>query len=283
MQKQNHINTIKEIDSAPMGITKFFDLTTEEFRKTYLNLNISTIQRIKAMYSSNRIQINKLKGDAPDAYDWREQGAVSPVKNQGSCGSCWAFSAIGNIESQYQIKTKKSGIFSEQQLVDCDKVDEGCNGGLMDQAFTYLESTGVMNSSDYSYTGRGGQCKFDQSKVVAKVSGYKFANGKDNAVDENQLKQMLYENGPFSIAINATLLQFYFGGIFNPWSFLCNPKSLNHGVLLVGYGVEGSKPYWIIKNSWGSSWGEKGYFRLIAGKGACGVNTFVVTAEVEDI
>ena len=153
----------------------------------------------------------------------------------------------------------------------------------MDQAFEYIQKSGLMNSSDYSYTGRGQNCKFDESKVAAKVSGYKFANGKDNAVDENDLKQMLYENGPFAIAMNATPLQFYFGGIFNPWSFLCNPKGLNHGVLLVGYGVEGDKPYWIIKNSWGASWGEKGYFRIIAGKGACGVNTFVVSAEVEDI
>jgi len=137
----------------------------------------------------------------------------------------------------------------------------------MDQAFTYLENTGVMNSSDYAYTARGGNCKFDKSKVAAKVTGYKFASGDQaGAVDEDALKQMLYENGPFAIAINATPLQMYFGGIMDPFSFLCNPKSLNHGVLLVGYGVENNKKYWIIKNSWGSSWGEKGFFRIIRGK-----------------
>ena len=154
----------------------------------------------------------------------------------------------------------------------------------MDQAYDYLEKTGVMKSADYTYSGRGQECKFDSTKVAAKVTGYKFASGAAaGAVDENDLKQMLYENGPFAIAINATPLQWYFGGIMNPWSFMCNPKSLNHGVLMVGYGVEGDKPYWIIKNSWGGSWGEKGFFRIIAGKGACGVNTFVISAEVEDI
>lgn len=284
MEKHNQINSIKKHDDAVMGVTQFFDLTTEEFRRTYLNLNISTLDRIRAQNSEKKVVITKAKGNAPDAYDWREHGAVTQVKNQGQCGSCWAFSAIGNIEGQYQMKTQKSALFSEQQLVDCDTVDQGCNGGLMDQAFTYLENTGVMNSSDYSYTGRGQTCRFDQSKVVARVTGYKFASGeKEGTVDENDLKQMLYENGPFAIAINANPLQFYFGGILDPYTFLCNPKGLNHGVLLVGYGVENNKPYWIIKNSWGSSWGEKGFFRIISGKGACGVNTFVITAEVEDI
>jgi cathepsin F len=283
MQKHNQINTLKNYETAEMGVTQFFDLTTEEFRRNYLNLNISTLNRIKANYSEKKITINNLKGPAPDSYDWREHGAVTPVKNQGTCGSCWAFSAIGNIEAQYQIKTNKSAIFSEQQLVDCDTVDQGCNGGLMDQAFDYLEKEGgVMSAADYSYSGRGQTCRFDKTKVAARVTGYKFASGKEaGAVDEKVLKQMLYENGPFAIAINASTLQFYFGGIVNPWSFLCNPKGLNHGVLLVGYGVEGNKPYWIVKNSWGSGWGEKGFFRIIAGKGACGLNTFVVSAEVE--
>ena len=214
MRKHNQLNILKKYETAEMGITKFFDLTTEEFRRTYLNLNISTLQRIKALYSDNKITINKLKGDAPAAYDWREHGAVSVVKNQGQCGSCWAFSAIGNIEGQYKIKTNKTELFSEQQLVDCDKVDQGCNGGLMDQAYDYLEKTGVMKSADYTYSGRGQECKFDSTKVAAKVTGYKFASGAAaGAVDENDLKQMLYENGPFAIAINATPLQWYFGGI----------------------------------------------------------------------
>jgi len=195
------------------------------------------------------------------------------------CGSCWAFSAVGNIEAQYAIKKNQSVLFSEQQLVDCDKVDQGCNGGLMEDAFKYLEGTaGLMQASDYSYTGKQGTCNYQESKALAKVTGYKFAGSED----ENQIKQFLFENGPLAIAINATPLQFYLGGVFNPWfNWMCNPKSINHGVLLVGYGVSGSKAYWIVKNSWGSGWGEKGFFRIIAGKGACGLNTYVITAEID--
>lgn len=269
-----------------MGITKFFDMTPMEFQKTLLNLDLSHMQRLKVLYGENEIVPTYANGKAPEAYDWRERGAVSPVKNQGMCGSCWAFSAVGNIEAQYKIKTNKTELFSEQQLVDCDKEqDQGCNGGLMDNAFAYLEKTGIMAAKDYSYKGREQKCAFDANKIAAKVTGYKFATGNSaELVDENNLKQLLFENGPFAIAINASPLQFYLWGVFNPWfEFICNPKELNHGVLLVGYGVSGNTPYWIIKNSWGSAWGEKGYFRLIGGKGACGVNTYVVTAEVEDI
>ena len=263
--------------SFEFGITQFFDMTPSEFAKTHLNLEISHLQRLKAQASS--IKPHYKSGPAPESHDWREHGAVSPVRNQGMCGSCWAFSAIGNIESQYALKTGNIAQFSEQQLVDCDKVDQGCNGGLMEDAFKHLQTTGVMTEESYPYKGSGGDCKFDSSKVKAKVTGYHYASSQD----ENQIKQLLFENGPFAIAINATPLQFYFWGIFNPWmEWICNPKELNHGVLLVGYGVDGSTPYWIVKNSWGASWGEKGYFRLIAGKGACGVNTYVITAEVAE-
>jgi C1A family cysteine protease len=260
------------------GLTKFMDLTPEEFAKTHLNLNLSVMERIEARTSPRVLSITNKSGPAPENFDWRDQGVVSPVKNQGSCGSCWAFSAIGNIESQLALQTKTITQLSEQELVDCDKAeDEGCNGGLMESAFKYLETVGVVSEADYKYTGRDGTCSVSGKQVVAKITGYHYAGTED----ETQIKQLLFENGPFAIAINATPLQFYFWGIFNPWlEFLCSPTSLNHGVLLVGYGVEGSTPYWIVKNSWGGSWGEKGYFRIIAGKGACGLNTYVITAEV---
>jgi cathepsin F len=261
------------------GVTQFSDLTPDEFAKQYLTLDISHLKRLRALKSQNKLIPTFANGEAPNAWDWREKGVVSQVKNQGSCGSCWAFSAVGNIESLYAIKKNTSVLFSEQQLVDCDKVDQGCGGGLMEDAFKYVEGTaGLMLASDYSYTGREGSCKYDGTKAVATVTGYKFAGTED----ENQIKQLLFENGPLAIAINATPLQFYIFGIFNPWfNWMCNPKSTNHGVLLVGYGVSGNKPYWIVKNSWGSGWGEKGFFRIIAGKGACGINTYVITAEVE--
>lgn len=263
--------------SYDLGITKFFDLTPSEFARNYLTLEISHLRRLKSQAKS--LKPTYKSGPAPEAHDWRDHNAVSPVKNQGMCGSCWAFSAIGNIESQYALKTGNIVQFSEQQLVDCDKVDQGCNGGLMEDAFKHLQSTGVMTEQSYPYSGKDGQCNFDASQVKAQVTGYHYASSQD----ENQIKQLLFENGPFAIAINATPLQFYIFGIFNPWAeWICNPKELNHGVLLVGYGVSGSTPYWIVKNSWGSFWGEHGYFRIIAGKGACGVNTYVITAEVAE-
>ena len=282
IESLNRMSKKKEVEiTYESGVTEYFDMTPEEFSKQYLTLDISHLQRIKASKSQNKIIPTLTNGSAPESWDWREQGVVSNVKNQGACGSCWAFSAVGNIEAQYTIKSKKSAILSEQQLVDCDKVDQGCNGGLMEDAFKYLEGTaGLMQSTDYNYSGRHGDCKYDQSKALVKVTGYKFAGTED----EDQIKQILYETGPMAIAINATPLQFYIFGVFDPhFSWVCNPKSLNHGVLLVGYGVAKGKPYWIVKNSWGSGWGEKGYFRIVAGKGACGVNTYVISAEIEEV
>jgi cathepsin F len=275
MMSQNNIDD----GDYELGISKFSDMTPSEFSKTFLNLEINHLQRLKASKTSNKINATFQNGTAPESWDWREKGVVSPVKSQRACGSCWAFSAVGNIESQYAIKTGKNTTFSEQQLVDCDEIDHGCNGGLMENAYQYLEKTGIMSSEDYAYKGSKGSCQFNQTKAVASVTGYHYA-GTD---DEEKIKQILFENGPFAIAINAMPLQFYMWGVFNPWwQWMCNPKTLNHGVLLVGYGMSGTKPYWIVKNSWGSHWGEKGYFRIIAGKGACGLNSYVITAEVKE-
>jgi cathepsin F len=260
------------------GVTKFMDLTTEEFAQQYLNLNISHMSKLKS--ASNPIRVNDRFKDTPASYDWREHGAVSSVKDQGQCGSCWAFSAVGNLEGQHQIKAGGKIVdLSPQQLVDCDKVDLGCGGGLMADAFTYVKNAGGIEAlADYKYTGRDNKCSFDVTKAVVKVTGFNMAQTEDEEV----IKTMLFQNGPLAIAINANPLQFYFGGIFNPWfSWICDPASLDHGVLIVGYGVEGTTKYWIVKNSWGPSWGEKGYFRIIAGKGACGVNKYVVTANVQ--
>lgn len=268
-----------------LGITKFFDLTTQEFSRKYLNLDIDNVKTKMAQSKMEKVQLS-YNDAAPDSFDWRAQGKVGAVKNQGSCGSCWAFSAIGNIEAKYAIAYNKSILLSEQQLVDCDKDihednegNAGCNGGLMDWAIQYLEKQGAVSDQAYPYKGRDNKCSYNSADVVAKVNGYHFVEK-----NEAQIKQAIFENGPYSIAINATPLQFYFWGIFNPWfEFLCSPTSLNHGVVVVGYGVEGNTKYWIIRNSWGSGWGESGYFRLIAGKNACGVSEFVVSAnEVTD-
>jgi C1A family cysteine protease len=280
--EKNHqaISQLKAIStpdnaSFEFGVTPFMDLSPEEFRTQYLNLNVHHLQKLKFLHSRHNLVA---EGDnAPAAHDWREHGAVTPVKNQGSCGSCWAFSTVGNLEGQYFMKTNKLQKFSEQQLVDCDKVDQGCNGGLMEDAFKHLNTTGAMGEEDYTYTGSDDDCKYNSTQVKAHVTGYRFAASQN----ETEIAQMLFETGPLAIAINATPLQFYFWGVFDPWfTWICDPSSLNHGVLIVGYGNNGSKDFWIVKNSWGSWWGESGYFRIVKGSGACGVNTYVISADV---
>jgi len=258
------------------GVTKYMDVSAAEFARTHLNLKITVDDIVKAQTAP---AMKLTEGVAPDSHDWRDHDAVTQVKDQGSCGSCWAFSAIGNIESQYKLNIKEDILLSEQELVSCDKGDDqGCEGGLMETAFKYLETVGVVGETDYPYDGVDEACALDGKKVLAKVTNYAFAG----TSDEKQIKELLYTNGPFAIAINATPLQWYFGGIVDPWipSLECDPASLNHGVLLVGYGSEDGKDYWIIKNSWGGNWGEKGFFRMARGKGTCGVNTYVISATV---
>merc|ERR1712046_14452 len=199
-------------------------------------------------------------------------GAVSPVKNQGSCGSCWAFSTVGSLEGRSQIAKGNLQQFSEQQFVDCDKGfgDHGCRGGLMDQAFKYLmQSKGACTEDSYGYSGKRGTCEIDTCDVglpASDVTGYQ-----DVDQDITALKEAL-SHGPVSVAVCAmTVFQFYFGGIVS--TNLCG-AALDHGVLAVGYGSENGKNYWKVKNSWGASWGEHGYIRLNAdkgGKGQCGI------------
>lgn len=255
----------------------FMDLTEEEFAATHFGFNYDAKASESRVSSPAKFTVN-LNQDVPASYDWREQGAVTPVKNQGSCGSCWAFSAVGNLEGQTKIVNGSLLSLSEQELVDCDTVDQGCNGGLMEQAFDALKTIGgIETEADYPYHGRGETCHFDSKKSLVKVEGYTKVSD-----DEEVIKETLFKTGPLAVALNATPLQFYFGGIFHPWKVACNPKGLNHGVLLVGYGEENGKKYWIVKNSWGKSWGEKGFFRMLRGTGECGINNHVLTAKLVD-
>ncbi|KAL9654895.1 hypothetical protein ABK040_008685 [Willaertia magna] len=282
VEKARYYNAIAG-DRENYGITKFMDLTPEEFKRMYLMKTYTPEQARSILATKNKVSVSDDMVKAmPTAWDWREHGAVTEVKNQGSCGSCWTFSTTGNVEGQWFLKKNQKVVLSEQQLVDCDHncvtyenqqaCDAGCNGGLMWSAYQYvIKAGGLVGEKDYPYEAVDDTCRFNSSKVIAKISSWTQL-----PTDEDQLAAWLAQNGPVAIAINAEWLQFYMGGISNPW--WCSPQDLDHGVLLVGYGegknLFGSvEKYWIVKNSWGADWGESGYFRIIRGKGKCGLNT----------
>jgi len=239
---------------AVHGVTQFMDLTPEEFKATYLN------------YVPLNETVNRplLELDAPLAavVDWRTKGAVTPVKDQGQCGSCWAFSATEAIESYFFLKTGKLATLSPQQITSCDKVDGGCNGGWPYRAYDYVKSAGGMElESDYPYTsgsGSTGTCKFVSSKVVA---GTKLNSYTSIAKSEAQLQAAL-NNGPASVCVAADAFQTYRGGILKS----C-PGSIDHCVQAVGY--DSGNNYWIVRNSWATTWGEQGYIRIAMGQDLC--------------
>jgi len=257
--KGNHAYTL--------GMNKFGDLSWEEFRATHLGF-----KHIKNDYirSKNTAPIHA-DFIAPTSIDWRSSGAVTPVKDQGQCGSCWAFSATGSMEGAWQIKKKKLNSLSEQQLVDCSTAqgNMGCNGGLMDQAFEYvIANRGITTEDKYPYSATDQDCMDPLPASVVTITSYVDVNPNDDTALGNAVAI-----GPVSVAIEADQepFQFYKKGIFNDTS--CG-TALDHGVLAVGYNVSGSQKYWIVKNSWSDSWGDKGYILMQrkSGAGICGIN-----------
>lgn len=259
-----------EQGSAKYGVTMFADLSPKEFKSNYLGYRPDLKQENAIPLPEAEIPDIEL----PEKFDWRDHHVVTPVKDQGSCGSCWAFSVTGNVEGQYAIKHGKLLSLSEQELVDCDNLDDGCGGGEMNNAYNTIEKLGGLESeSDYPYDAVNEECHYNQSKAVVSV-----VNALNISSNETKMAQWLVRHGPISIAINANAMQFYVGGVSHPLKLLCSPESLDHGVLIVGYGKSSypifhkELPYWIIKNSWGHRWGEHGYYRVYRGDGTCGLN-----------
>ncbi|XP_052201897.1 cysteine protease XCP1 [Diospyros lotus] len=258
----------KKISNYWLGLNEFADLSHEEFKNMYIGLKVESPRRS----GSNEDFTYRDVVDLPKSVDWRKKGAVTNVKNQGSCGSCWAFSTVAAVEGINQIVTGNLTSLSEQELIDCDTTyNNGCNGGLMDYAFQYIIANGGLHKEeDYPYAMEEGTC--DERKGISDVvtiSGY-------HDVPENNEQSLLkaIANQPLSVAIEASGrdFQFYSGGVFDGH---CGSE-LDHGVTAVGYGTSRGLDYIIVKNSWGPKWGEKGYIRMkrSTGKpeGLCGIN-----------
>jgi len=240
---------------AVFGITKFSDLTPAEFKAIYLTYQPRNV--------TERVTI-ELDGPLAADVDWRTKNAVTPVKDQGQCGSCWAFSATEAIESYYALSSGGSlKELSPQQITSCDKVDGGCNGGNTETAYQYVaKAGGIELGADYPYTSGGGStgvCKFTAGKVAVKIKSYTSVSR-----GEASLKTAL-NNGPVSVCLAAESFQSYHSGILN----ICVGQ-VDHCVQAVGY--DSSANYWIVRNSWGTSWGEKGYIRIAMCKDLCKIS-----------
>jgi len=251
-----------------LGMNKYADMTNEEFRMQ-LNGYSSTPSTVteRTFHVAENIAV-------PDSVDWRTQGYVTPVKDQGQCGSCWAFSAIASLEGQHFKASGKLVSLSEQNLVDCSNKqgNMGCDGGLMDQAFTYIKvNKGIDTEAAYPYEANDGKCRFKAANVGASDTG--FVDVKSGS--ESDLVNAIATIGPISVAIDASQdsFQFYSSGIY--YEPDCSSTELDHGVTAVGYGTQGTgKDFYIVKNSWSTTWGDQGYIMMSRNKkNNCGIAT----------
>ncbi|XWS41199.1 hypothetical protein CRYUN_Cryun17cG0059700 [Craigia yunnanensis] len=260
----DHINS--QNLSFKLTDNKFADMTNDEFRSIYLGYRSKRSPRESSSFHHDQCY------NLSTSIDWREKGAVTPIKDQGNCGSCWAFSAVATVEGINKIETGKLISLSEQELVDCDVKtgNQGCNGGHMHKAYEFIiKNGGITTEENYPYRGENGICDNDKARNDAvTISGYK-------TVPENNEKSLqdAVADQPVSVAIDAGGYEFqlYSEGVFTGF---CG-NQLNHGVAVVGYGEDCGTKYWLVKNSWGTNWGESGYIRMqrefTDKRGICGI------------
>jgi len=265
-----HLHNTQYADVAgyKQGVNQFADMSLEEFKATMLTLKVPEDRKKGKLFVPSNDPL-------PNSVDWREQGYVTKVKNQGQCGSCYSFAATGALEGQWFKKTGGLPSLSEQQIVDCSGKygNQGCGGGWYGAAWDYIKDAGGSESERaYPYHAYRGWCHFDRSEVVAQDAGtVDIQQG-----SEEDLQAALSEVGPVAVAIDASHSSFqrYDSGVYyEPW---CknSPSGLDHAVLAVGYGNEDGQDYWLVKNSWGDYWGDEGYIKMIRNEdNNCGIAT----------
>ncbi|KAM6106543.1 cathepsin S-like [Pterocles gutturalis] len=255
------------LHSYELGMNHLGDMTSEEVAALLTGLHVDPRPNRTSTYRPQ--PGSKL----PDTVDWREKGCVTAVKNQGACGSCWAFSAAGALEAQVKLKTGKLVSLSAQNLVDCTRSygNSGCGGGWRTKAFQYvIDNHGIDSDDSYPYTAQDGACRYNPAARAATCSRYVELPYGDEAV----LKDAVANVGPVSVSIDASQPTFflYKAGIYRDPS--CSQVG-NHAVLVVGYGSLDGEDYWLVKNSWGMHFGEQGYVRMARNRGNhCGIASF---------
>jgi len=259
-------------ESLKFGINQFTDLSQEQFR---IVGGLGWLPLAEHSSSFPSLGEHTHQGETLAAsVDWQHRGAVTPVKDQGQCGSCWAFSTTGGLEGAWQLATGSLISMAEQQFVDCSKDNSGCNGGNSGRAISYAHTTAVATESSYSYKATNGKCKSSFSAAIPRggVSGYKTVGTTASA-----LKSAL-AHGPLSVSIEADQSSFqnYASGILKSG---CG-TSHDHAVLVVGYGTDNGQEYFRVKNSWGRSWGDSGYIRMSTSGNVCGILNHAIYAQV---
>jgi len=260
--------------SYKLAMNKYGDMLHHEFISTMNGFKKSKQLKLNGMVNGEKPTtfIEPENVEFAKSVDWRTKGAVTPVKDQGHCGSCWSFSATGALEGQHFRKTGKLVSLSEQNLIDCSGKygNDGCNGGLMDNAFKYIkDNRGIDTERAYPYEAEDDQCRYKPDQSGATDSGFvDLPEG-----DEKKLMKAVATVGPVSVAIDASheSFQFYSQDVY--YEPECSSTQLDHGVLVVGYGTdESGNDYWLVKNSWGESWGDKGYIKMARNRdNNCGI------------
>jgi cathepsin F len=280
------------------GINRFADMTESEFRHKILMPGASADEIFEGQ---RNFAPSPNVGNLPESFDWRDRGAVTQVRDQGSVGTCWAFATAQNMEGQWYLAGKVANVteLSPEQISECDNTNCGVFGGWPHLAVEYVvRAGGIATEADWPYCMLKSKCwpcmaeGYNKSMCGNHDDLYckknescqphpytaQFRGWQQMSTNETELAAQLVSQGPLSVLLDATWLQFYSKGIHNP--LLCSKTTLNHAVLLVGYGTEKGTDYWIVKNSWAAKWGEQGYFRIVRGTGKCGINASAITALV---